>query len=57
MAKKQEITYDGTDAELIRLGLIDECGNVNNKMRNAFNLYMKRVWDKNHPASIMQHAR
>lgn len=46
---KQEIKYDGSDEEMIRLGLIDETGNVNNKMRNQFNEYMKVVWEKEHP--------
>ena len=46
---KQEIKYDGSSEEMIRLGLIDEAGNVNNKMRNEFNLYMKEVYEKAHP--------
>ena len=46
---KQEIKYDGSSEEMIRLGLVDEAGNVNNKMRNEFNLYMKGVYEKAHP--------
>ena len=46
---KQEIKYDGSLAEMMRLGLVDESGTENNKMRNEFNQYMKKVWEKNHP--------
>ena len=46
---KEEIKYDGSTEEMLRLGLIDEAGNVNNKMRNEFNQYMKAVWKKEHP--------
>ena len=35
----QEIKYDGSDAEMMRLGLVDESGTENNKMRNQYNQY------------------
>lgn len=47
--KKEEIKYDGSDAEMMRLGLINEMGEINNKMRNEYNQYMARVWAKEHP--------
>jgi len=50
--KKEEIKYDGSTEEMMRLGLIDEAGNVNNKMRNQFNQYMKVVWEKEHPGEM-----
>lgn len=53
---KQEIKYDGSDAEMMRLDLIDETGNVNNKRRNEFNQYMARVWQKNHPEEKSPYA-
>ncbi len=45
----QNIKYDGSDAEMLRLNLIDEFGNVINARRNDFNHYMATVWAKNHP--------
>ena len=56
MAKEQEIKYDGSDAEMMRLGLINEMGEVNNKRRNEFKQYMARVWEKNHPGEKSPYA-
>jgi len=49
MAKEEKIKYDGSDEEMMRLGLIDETGTVNNKRRHEFSLYMAKVWQKTHP--------
>ncbi|MBR2286051.1 MAG: hypothetical protein IJ866_01165 [Alphaproteobacteria bacterium] len=57
MMKEHEIKYDGSDAEMMRLGLIDEMGNVNNKRRNEFNQYMSTVWEKNHPHASESNAQ
>ena len=49
MAKEQEIKYDGSIEEMMRLGLVDESGSMNPKRRNEFNQYMATVWEKEHP--------
>ena len=46
MSKESETKYDGSIAEMVRLGLIDESGTENNKRRNELNLYMTRVQQK-----------
>ena len=45
-----EIKYDGSYAEMIRLGLIDETGCENNKRRNELNQYLSRVYQRAHPS-------
>ena len=40
---EQTIKYDGSETELKRLGLIDESGSMNVKMRNEYNEYMSQV--------------
>ena len=50
---KQEIKYDGSMAEMMRLGLVDESGCENNKMRNELNQYLACVFQKTHCQKIM----
>ena len=38
-----DIKFDGSADEMMRLGFVDETGTENNKMRNEFNLYRARV--------------
>ena len=45
---KEEIKYDGSDAEMMRLGLIDESGCENNKRRNELNQYLSHVYQHAH---------
>ena len=47
MAKKQTIKYDGSEKEMLRLGLIDESGNMNVKRRNEYKEYMSMVDARN----------
>ena len=49
MANNQDIKYDGSYAEMIRLGLIDEMGCENNKRRNELNQYLATVYQKTYP--------
>ena len=51
----QEIKYDGSNEEMIRLGLIDEAGIENNKRRNELNRYLSCVYQKRHPY-VPQHT-
>ena len=44
-----EIKYDGSHEEMVRLGLVDETGSLNVKQRNQFRMYMARVWEHEHP--------
>lgn len=50
--QKQDIKYDGSQEEMIRLGLIDEAGCENNKCRNELNQYLARVYQYAHPQQI-----
>jgi len=43
MVKKIKIKYDGSIEEMVRLGLVDESGCENNKMRNELNQYLAHV--------------
>lgn len=43
MVKKQQIKYDGSESEMLRLGIIDESGNMNVKRRNEYKEYMSMV--------------
>lgn len=42
----QEIKYDGSDSEMIRLGLIDESGSLIVERRNEYKEYMQMVQQK-----------
>jgi len=56
MVKEQEIKYDGSFEEMIRLGLIDETGAVNTARREDYNIYMNKVWLKEHPEAAKSHV-
>lgn len=45
----KDIKYDGSYSEMIKLGLIDEAGCENNKLRNELNQYLATVYQKMHP--------
>ena len=42
----QEIKYDGSHNEMMRLGFVDESGCENNKMRNEYNQYRACIYQK-----------
>lgn len=52
----QTITYDGSDTEMMRLGLVDEMGVINSNCRNEYNQYMARVWAKKHPTPALNNT-
>ena len=42
----QEIKYDGSDSEMMKLGLIDESGSLIVERRNEYKEYMQMVQQK-----------
>ncbi|MBO4625976.1 MAG: hypothetical protein J5679_01710 [Alphaproteobacteria bacterium] len=46
---KQNLVYDGSDAEMLRLGLIDESGSLIVERRNEYKEYMSIVQMKKTP--------
>ena len=51
--KEKEIKYDGSESEMIKLGLVDEMGCENNKRRNELNQYLACVFQKAQPCKTM----
>ena len=45
--KEQDLKYDGSDNEMMRLGLIDESGSLVVERRNEYKEYMQIVQMKN----------
>jgi hypothetical protein len=46
---RQNLNYDGSDAEMLRLGLIDESGSLIVERRNEYKEYMQIVQMKKIP--------